>query len=145
MTTDGESVVVRVGDCSCEMSRADAAALQDVLGAAITEKREFLRTAGEYRTDGSYVVSRRGADSAGNTKVFDDFDALRRLFERLPEEFTADDVGRTGITGSRRHMVVRHFGEHPAFDCDVTSRNPLTVVKTTAADTTDEAADATAD
>jgi hypothetical protein len=128
------------------MSRADAAALRDVLGAAITEKREFFRTAGEYRTDGSYVVSRRGVDSAGNAKVFDSFDALRRLFDRLPEEFTADDVGRTGITGSRRHMVVRHFGEHPAFDCDVASRNPLTVAKTATEGTeTDEAADATAD
>ncbi|RYJ13428.1 hypothetical protein ELS19_05245 [Halogeometricum borinquense] len=128
------------------MSRADAAELQDAIGAAITEKQEFFRTAGEHRMDGSYVVSRRGADSAGNTKVFDSFDALRRLFDRLPDEFTADDVSRTGITGSRRHMVVRHFGEHPAFDCDIAQRNPLTVVKTDAADAgAGEAADATAD
>ncbi|QIB73783.1 hypothetical protein GL213_10225 [Halogeometricum borinquense] len=128
------------------MSRADAAELQDAIGAAITEKQDFFRTAGEHRMDGSYVVSRRGADSAGNTKVFDSFDALRRLFDRLPDEFTADDVSRTGITGSRRHMVVRHFGEHPAFDCDIARRNPLTVIKTDAADAgAGEAADATAD
>ncbi len=52
------------------------------------------------------------------------------MFDRLPVEFTADDVGRTGITGSRRHMLVRHFAEHPAFDCDITRRNPLTAEKT---------------
>lgn len=26
-------------------------------------------------------------------------------------------------------MLVRHFAEHPAFDCEITSRNPLTVEK----------------
>ncbi|KTG11702.1 DUF7528 family protein, partial [Haloferax profundi] len=90
------------------------------------EKREFFRTAGEYRQDGSYVVSRRGADSTGNAKVFASFEELRRLYKRLPETFDADDVGRTGITGSRRHMIIRHLGEHPAFDCRIASRNPLT-------------------
>ncbi|WP_245698869.1 DUF7528 family protein [Halopelagius longus] len=111
------------------MSRTDAADLQEAIGAAITEKREFFRTAGEYRDDGCYVVSRRGADSTGNAKVFDDFENLVRLYDRLPAEFTAADVGRTGITGSRRHMLVRHFGEHPAFDCRISCRNPLTAVK----------------
>lgn len=75
------------------------------------------------------MVSRRGADSAGNEKVFDSFRRLERLYERLPGTFDADDVGRTGITGSRRHMVVRHFAEHPAFDCGTVSRNPLRVSK----------------
>ncbi|MFB6179651.1 MAG: hypothetical protein ABEI77_08010 [Halorientalis sp.] len=98
----------------------------------MTEKREFLHTAGEHREDGKYVVSRRSADSAGNTKVFADFSNLRRLFERLPSEFTAEEISRTGITGSRRHMLVRHFAEHPAFDCTITTRNPLTVRKTPA-------------
>jgi len=74
-------------------------------------------------------VSRRGADSSGNAKVFRDFTAIERLYERLPEAFGAEDVGRTGITGSRRHMLVRHFAEHPAFDCSITSRSPLTVEK----------------
>ncbi len=52
------------------------------------------------------------------------------MFDRLPAEFSADDVGRTGITGSRRHMLVRHFAEHPNFDCTITRRNPLTAEKT---------------
>ncbi|MFC6726541.1 hypothetical protein ACFQE1_19670, partial [Halobium palmae] len=129
VTSAGESILLTVDGRERELSRADAAELQEALGAALTEKREFFRTAGEYREDGSYVVSRRGADSSGNAKVFDSFDALRRLYERLPEAFTAEDVGRSGITGSRRHMVVRHFGEHPAFDCGIGRRNPLTVEK----------------
>ncbi|KTG10528.1 hypothetical protein AUR64_12085 [Haloprofundus marisrubri] len=127
------------------MSRADAAKLQDTIGTALTEKREFFRTAGEYREDGSYVVSRRGAESAGNTKVFESFEALRRLYDRLPHEFTADDVGRTGITGSRRHMLIRHFGEHPAFDCRITRRNPLTVERHDTGANTDAEANADAD
>jgi hypothetical protein len=110
----------------------------------LTEKREFFRTAGEYREDGSYVVSRRGADSTGNAKVFESFEALRRLYGRLPDEFDADDVGRTGITGSRRHMVIRHFCEHPAFDCDIERRNPLRAKKREQSSST-TVAEATAD
>ncbi|MFB6123740.1 MAG: hypothetical protein ABEJ78_09820 [Haloferacaceae archaeon] len=125
------------------MSRADAADLQAAIGDALTEKREFFRTAGEYRADGSYVVSRRGAESTGNEKVFRGFDELRRLYERLPATFTAEDVGRSGITGSRRHMLIRHLAEHPAFDCDVSSRSPLTATKRSEVAT--DAADAAAD
>jgi hypothetical protein len=149
VTTDDESIVVQIGEQTCKMSRAEATTLQEAIGAAITEKREFFRTAGEYRADGSYVVSRRGADSTGNAKVFESFDALRRLYDRLPPEFSADDVGRTGITGSRRHMLVRHFGEHPAFECDISRRNPLTAVKRRdddpATPPVTDSADATAD
>lgn len=112
-----------------ELSRHDARQLQEAVGDALVERREFFRTAGEHREDGSYVVARRGADSSGNAKVFDSFERLRRLYERLPHRFTADEVGRTGITGSRRHMLVRHFAEHPAFDCRIERRNPLTVAK----------------
>jgi hypothetical protein len=112
-----------------ELSRETADRLADELGEALRAREEFLRTAGQYRTDGAYVVSRRGADSAGNEKVFDSFDALERLYERLPATFDAEAVGRTGITGSRRHMVVRHFAEHPTFDCRTVSRNPLRVEK----------------
>lgn len=61
--------------------------------------------------------------------MFDGFAALERLYGRLPAEFTADDVGRTGLTGGRRHMVLRHFVEHPAFDCELASRQPLTARK----------------
>ncbi|WP_199174929.1 DUF7528 family protein [Halegenticoccus soli] len=145
IATDGETILVRMGERTCELSRADAADLQEAIGSALTEKREFFRTAGEYREDGSYVVSRRGADSTGNAKVFQTFEALRRLYDRLPEEFTAEDVGRTGITGSRRHMLIRHFGEHPAFDCEISRRNPLTGRKSGGGVAASDAADAAAD
>jgi hypothetical protein len=84
---------------------------------------------GEFREDGSYVVSRRGASSSGNSKVFERFEALRDLYESLPERFTADHVERAGITGSRRHLLIRHLCEHSAFDCHVECQNPLTAVK----------------
>ncbi len=79
------------------------------------------------------MVERRGAESAGNRKVFDSFRRLERLYDRLPGRFTAEAVGRTGITGSRRHMLVRHVAEHPAFACRIETRNPLTVIKESAA------------
>lgn len=139
VSTEGDTVLVSVGDDECELSRADAAELKAAIGDALTEKRELFRTAGEHREDGSYVVSRRGAESAGNAKVFDSFEALARLYDRLPAEFTAEDVGRTGITGSRRHMLVRHFSEHPEFDCDVDRRNPLTARKASPTEDVEEA------
>jgi hypothetical protein len=104
----------------------------------MASREEFFRTAGEYRADGTYVVSRRGADSSGNAKVFDSFERLKRLYERLPEEFDAEAVGRTGITGSRRHMILRHFAEHPAFECETVSQNPLRIRKETADMTAEE-------
>lgn len=112
------------------LSRADAAALRDAVADALAADREFLHTTGHHREDGCYVVRRRHADSAGNDERFASFDALARLFERLPGEFGADDVGRAGVTGSRRHMVVWHLVEHPAFDCALAGRNPLRGVKT---------------
>ena len=111
------------------LSREAACALRDDLADALTRRREFLYTAGEHREDGSYVVQRRAADSAGHSKVFERFTALERLYGRLPREFTAEEVGRTGLTGGRRHMLVRHFAEHPAFDCELVSRQPLTIRK----------------
>jgi hypothetical protein len=138
VTTEGETIRVHVGDSSCTLSRDEAVDLQAAIGDAVTDRREFFRTAGEYREDGSYVVSRRGADSAGNAKVFESFAALRRLFDRLPDSFDAADVGRAGITGSRRHMLIRHVAEHPAFDCEIERRNPLEGRKTSPpASTTD--------
>lgn len=88
-----------------------------------------MYTSGERREDGSYVVARRGATSSGNRKVFDSFARFQRLYERLPTEFTAEDLSRTGLTDSRRHIVLRHFVEHPDFGCELTSRQPLTVRK----------------
>ena len=137
MTAESETIRVRVGESTCTLSRADAVDLQAAIGEAVTDRREFFRTAGEYREDGSYVVSRRSADSAGNAKVFESFEALGRLFDRLPDSFDAEDVGRAGITGSRRHMVIRHVAEHPAFDCEIESRNPLCGRKTAASATTE--------
>jgi len=146
VSTDGESISLTVDGESHELSREAARELQDALGDAMTHEREFLHTAGEHREDGKYVVSRRSADSAGNTKVFESFEQMRRLFERLPDEFGADEVSGTGITGSRRHMLVRHFAEHPAFDCAIARRNPLTVEKTSPnPDTEGEPGSATAD
>lgn len=112
-----------------KLTRSEADALQDALSDALTETREFLRTVGEHRGDGTYVVSRRNANSAGHSKVFDSFRELERLFEGLSTQFTAEDVGRTGLTGGRRHMLVHHLTEHPAFDCTLAKRQPLTARK----------------
>ncbi|WP_418771372.1 DUF7528 family protein [Halorientalis halophila] len=131
VTAVGDRIRVDVGGETVALTREQATELRGAIDDALTERREFLHTAGEYRDDGAYVVSRRSADSAGNSKVFDSFDQVRRLYERLPSEFTADAVSRTGITGSRRHMLVRHYAEHPAFDCAIARRSPLTVSKRT--------------
>ena len=113
-----------------ELTRAEADQLRAALGDALTERREFVQTVGTHREDGSYVVERRGADSSGHRKVFESFAALRRLYDRLPAEFTATDVAQSGLTGGRRHMLVHHLTEHPAFDCERTKRQPLTARKT---------------
>ena len=125
----GEVVLALDGDRR-RLSRAEARALHDALGRALTATREFVRTTGEHRSDGSYVVSRRGATSTGHSKVFDRFEALVSVFEALPREFTADDVAVDGVTGGRRHMLVHHLAEHPAFDCELVRHQPLTARKT---------------
>jgi hypothetical protein len=112
------------------LSREHAAELRDAVGDALTRREEFFRTACEHREDGTYVVERRGADSTGNSTVFDSFAEARRLFERLPPTFDADALSSAGVTGSRRHMLVRHFAEHSSFPCTLASRNPLEAEKT---------------
>lgn len=134
---------MRVGDESVQFSRPAARELRDQLSAALAERRTFLRTVGEHRADGSYEVSRRHADSAGHSKVFDRFTEVERLYDQLPDRFTAEDVGRAGLTGGRRHVLLYHFAEHPAFDCELVSRQPLTVEKATQA--ADDATEAMAD
>lgn len=134
-------VVVTAGEAVAELTREEASDLRDRLSEALTERREFVRTVGVHREDGSYVVERRGADSAGHRKVFGSFEHLRRLHDRLPASFTAEDVGRSGLTGGRRHMVLRHLVEHPAFDCELASRQPLTAEKGADLATADDESD----
>ncbi len=133
-TADG--LVLRLPDGEQRLSRADARRLRDELTAALAGRREFVRTAGEHRPDGSYVVARANADSAGNAKQFRDFRAMERLYDRLPERFDAAAVGDAAtesdagaVSGTRRHLLVHHFAEHPAFDCELIGRQPLTAAK----------------
>lgn len=112
------------------LSRAEAVELREEIGAALSEREEFFRTACEHREDGTYLVERRGAESAGNSTVFDSPGAARELFEGLPGRFGAGDLSAADVTGSRRHMLVWHFAEHPGFACELASRNPLEAEKT---------------
>ncbi|MFC7230742.1 hypothetical protein ACFQMM_03765 [Saliphagus sp. GCM10025308] len=111
------------------MTSTDAAQLRDQLADALSRTRTFTHTEATHRPDGSYVVARRGATSSGHRKVFDSFEAVVDLFEALPATFTADDVGRTGLSGSRRHILVWHVLEHPEFPCELRRRQPLTARK----------------
>lgn len=130
-STDDGTLVLSVGNTTHQLDRTEATALCEQLRDALSERQEFAHTACEHRADGAYVVERRGADSAGHSKVFDGFEACRRLYERLPETFTASDVEHTGVTGGRRHMLVWHFVEHDTFDCRLAARQPLTARKHT--------------
>jgi len=118
LSLDGESVV---------LSRDAAVELRAAVRNALTERQPFERTAGIHRADGSYLVERRAAATTGNSAVFDSFDDLRGVFDELPERFVAEDVDC--VTGSRRHMVVRHFAEHPAFPATLAARRPLACEK----------------
>jgi hypothetical protein len=126
---DDASILVSVGDDALELTRAEADALQARLGDALAGTREFVHTSGLRRPDGSYLVARRNADSTGNETAFDGFADLVALYDDLPDRFTASDVEAPGISGSRRHLVVRHLAEHPRFDCGLAKRRPLTVEK----------------
>jgi len=129
LSREAGDLLLRTDDGTYELDRSEAAELRDELANALSRTREFVYTSGKRREDGSYVVARRGATSSGNRKVFDSFARFERLYERLPTEFTAEDLSRTGLTDGRRHIVLRHFVEHPDFDCELTSRQPLTVRK----------------
>ncbi len=59
--------------------------------------------------------------------MFDSFEDVIELYETLPETATVADIGGRGLTGSRRHVVLWHFVEHPAFACELRSKQPLTV------------------
>ena len=126
---DDGRVLLSVGDHRRALTPAEATRLRTALGEAVADRWEFLNTVGERQPDGSYVVHRRGSEATGNSVAFDGFDALCRLAERLPATVDAGTVGheREGVTGSRRHLVVWHLAEHPAFDYRVDSRSPLRV------------------
>lgn len=127
-------MVVSLFDDAHELSRAEAVSLRRALSDSLTDRREFVHTVGTHRADGTYVVSRRGADSAGHRKVFESFEQLRERYDSLPGRFRAADVELPGVTGGRRHLLVHHFAEHPAFACALVSRQPLTAEKRAAAD-----------
>lgn len=120
---------VSLGDRDFRLSRAEALALRAELGEALTGRETFARTVGHRREDGSYAVERRNADSAGHRKVFDSFEDLASLYRELPRRFEAADLSRPGLTGGRRHLLLWHFVEHPAFECTLAARQPLTARK----------------
>lgn len=109
------------------------------LADALDRERTFVRTVGNHRSDGAYVVERRGAESTGHRKVFDSFQTLRERYESLPDTFTAADLGGGGLTGSRRHAVLWHFVEHPGFACELAAKQPLTASKSHSSEGTPKA------
>ena len=126
---DSDRVTVSVAGRTHELTRAEALSLRESLDDSLARHREFVRTTGTHRPDGSYVVARRGVESAGHRKVFDSFETLRDLFDALPTSFTAQDVDSPALSGRRRHLVVRHLAEHPGFACKLVARQPLTAEK----------------
>lgn len=127
--SDGSEVRLELHGETHVVTPEEARDLRAALDDALYRTETFTHTACEHRPDGSYVVARRRADSSGHRKVFDSFATLRTVYDRLPREFTAEDVSHTGITGGRRHMLVRHLAEHPTFDCTLVCRQPLTARK----------------
>lgn len=99
------------------------------LSDALTERQSFINTACVRHADGRYVIERRRAASSGNRITFDSIEAIRDCFDGLPNTFGATDVECDGITGSRRHLLVRHFAESPAFECELICENPLKAKK----------------
>jgi hypothetical protein len=120
-------VTLALGADRHALSHDDARRLRAALNDALSRVREFTHTTGEHRPDGSYVVARRRASSSGHRKVFADAADVRSCYDALPETFTAEDVACA--SGGRRHMLVWHFAEHPGYDCEILSRQPLTAEK----------------
>lgn len=106
-----------------EAARALAADLYETLSG----RTAFVHTACETRPDGRFVVSRRRGTAAGNEVVFDSPGEVRALYGSLPDRFGAGDVTR--VSGSRRHLLVRFLAEHPDYDCELVSENPLCAEK----------------
>lgn len=126
----GDTVSLELDGQTFSLSVAQTEELRDSLTDVLSASREFLHTAGTHREDGAYVVERRGADSAGNRKVFGSFSMLERLADRLPDTVTAEDLSRVGLTAGRRHMVLWHLVEHPELPFELAGRQPLTATRT---------------
>lgn len=95
----------------------------------LTERHQFVHTVSVQHPDGRYVIERRRAASTGNRIAFDSIEAIRECFVDLPDTFGATHVECDGITGSRRHLLVRHFAESPEFACGLVCENPLQAKK----------------
>lgn len=124
-TDESRPIAVEIDGTTHRLSRSEAIELREALGSAVATRETFVRSAVERRPNGAYAVFRRGDDEPA--KVFDSAGEIRAAYRSLPTEFTAGDV--TVVSGSRRHLLVRHFVEHPGFDCRLTCRNPLRVRK----------------
>lgn len=124
-----DTVLLRIAGEQYALPIEAARSLHVDLSDALTERQSFLDTACVRHADGRYVIERRRAASSGNRIAFDSTEALRDCFDALPNTFGATDVERDGITGSRRHLLVRHFAESPAFECELICENPLEAKK----------------
>lgn len=122
-------VVVNIDGCVHQLTPGQARRLHNFLTEAVTRRHTFIETVGEHRPDGTYAVRRRRAQSTGHSKVFESFDRLRELYRSLPPRFTATDLDGTTVSGSRRHLLVHHFVEHPSFGCELVAKQPLTAQK----------------
>jgi hypothetical protein len=112
-----------------DLSLSDARCLYTDFHDALTERHSFVHTTSVRHPDGRYVIERKRAASSGNRIAFDSIEALRRCFGDLSDTFGAADVECDGITGSRRHLLVRHFAESPDFKCELVCENPLQASK----------------
>lgn len=124
-----ETVQISVAGETITVNQSTAEELQSAIASALVDKREFARTIGIRRSDGRYEVRRRNSTSSGNAKVFESTAALRESFTELPDTLSATEMEELGLTGSRRHLVLWHFIEHPGFPCEIQSRNPLRAQK----------------
>lgn len=124
-----DTVLLRIADEQYVLPLEVARSLHGDLIDALTERQSFVHTICIRRADGRYIIERRRAASSGNRIVFDSIEAIRDCFDGLPNTFGATDVECDGITGSRRHLLVRHFAESPDFACELICENPLQAEK----------------
>lgn len=122
-------VVLRIAGERYALSLDVARSLHVDLHDALTERQSFVHTTSVRHVDGRYIIERRRAASSGNQIAFDSIEAVQDCFDDLPDTFGAADVEYEGITGSRRHLLVRHFAESAEFTCELICENPLQAKK----------------